>query len=317
MSYKTLLFKFLLNYFKICGILPIKIKIDNTKGKLALRQKTFSCSKFAVFYNVILMITIVITTGISSKIFYSSDLYVALKFDKIKDVIQDASLTLTSVIVLLIYCIKQKKLVIIANKFNNIIYYLNVIEIEANEIKEKVVRRVTIMLAIDVPIILVLILTFSNNNFIFVAYCTSLYICVWLIKSLFLQYTLALTVIKLIFEKLNQNLWLFSKQSYCWSGNQLLQLQKLYSLLNDLSQEISKFYSYPMFFASINMFLSLMFPAYYVVKPIFFKKNDLTISMYAHIIFYWLFCFLSLVFLSTTVSSTINEVIIILNQAYL
>lgn len=301
------LVKFFIYYFKIFGIFPLTM-IKKTKTNQ--HQQLCTSSKQAIIYNVLLTITVTLIIVIRTPLFYFSNNYVRVKFEIGIDLVQDISLTITCVTTLLMYNIKHEKLVTIVNKFNHVLDYSASISIEITDDEKKISKRLIIMIFIDIIVMLIIVSTLIPQDLTYTLYCASLYICVMVIRSMFVQYTVALSIIKLFFEKLNHNLWLFSKQSYCSSENQLLQLRKLYSFLNDLSQEISKFYSYPMLFASINMFFSLIFPAYYIFKPIVLGENDLSLTSFIHVFSYWYFCFHSLGFLSVAVSATVNEVII-------
>ncbi|XP_023247039.1 uncharacterized protein LOC106636212, partial [Copidosoma floridanum] len=89
--------------------------------------------------------------------------------------------------------------------------------------------------------------------------------------------------------------------------DRLEQLHKLYSLLSELSRDLSDFYSYPMFLASINIFVALIFPAYTLAKPIVLGKSDLSKLMFTHVLFYWSLCAVTVVFLTTAVSAVVQE----------
>lgn len=264
--------KFFFYFFKMSGLATFKFIYK----PLSMDQRIYcitSESKMGISYNVFLIL-VVIFTGIPGIRHAIKTNYLNIFKDELALVASiDISLQLCTVTTLATFCIKQKKMISIINKLNNVIELST--EISSNDCcrnNSSITRRAAF--CIINTIIIITIFSFSTVSFQNVPvmlYLIARYLDLFIITSVFLQYSIILEYMRNIFKFINDEFFNLTRPSISLSkicNNEVIQstkidkLMRMYDLLSEISEEVADFYSRTMMWCIFNNFFSLFVSLY-------------------------------------------------------
>lgn len=292
--------KFLFYFFKVFGSATISyyhVWISEKKSWILVFKK----SLIGISYNIVLIVFSIPANIISVIVFSKHKIFAQSPQEILLFTFYGILFGFGNVFTLIVFVFQQAKMASIANK----IYKLRELRSDNNSTKNKFfsILLINFLFSFGATILLSL---FSRK--ISIIHAIVLNLNIFVVFFLFIQYVIVLKIIRGFFKFINDTLnnELFSQSKL----NLKLTLEKLmhsYSCVCDISQEISDFYSLPLIWAILNMFILLLWTTYNLIKKFFIynQKPDLLIFfdlMYIH---------LAAVLLSTfviNVTETIKEV---------
>lgn len=280
-------------YFKGCGLATI-----NINDKLL-----FVGSKCGILYNVTLIIALLIMYyAIFIKSFARFPAVIRVRFDRIIDIVHTSLAAISASFILIVHCVQQKKISTLANE---ILAIGNAFPISNQHYSSLDKKTKAIFLANCFTWILILVTTdvTSWGNFI---YFTCLYMCNFVITFTLIQYSMILKIIQYFFKSLN--LRLSNTSIYSFKIEQFSKLRESYFALSDISEELSKFYSLPTMFCLSYIFVTLIFFAHLITKPVLLWSGEISNFQICHCIFRIFHYFVSLAILTSSVSDAVSEV---------
>lgn len=308
--------KYVFYYFKLFGNAPFTF--DNVRIKNSFSNRwLFKDSRVGVVYNIFLIFMVVISC--SYGVFHRLSDPKVLRH-KIIDVIGIILTHFTAIFILVKLCVQQKKVFAMANKINSIRESLMLISGELLFEKHSVVNGILQKLVAVFVTTCLIIVTTPIDNVAYVLFHSSFYPSYYIYTTCVMQYSVTLQLIHKFFKLININLLhIFNVQHAHGSEatqmnnlgfpiNKITQLRGLYASLSDASQDLSDFYCWPMLMCTLHAFMTLIGLSYYTVSPITIGKNDLGIMTHAHLIAVELLSIIVLIILTTSVTTTIDEV---------
>ncbi|CAD6244680.1 GSCOCT00013420001.3-RA-CDS, partial [Cotesia congregata] len=149
----------------------------------------------------------------------------------------------------------------------------------------------------------------------------SLFNSTWLITSLprfiescwfIIQYGLIANLLKKRFSYLNSSFETFANNIAPFNEvkmiNEFLQLTNLYSLLYEIVQEISEFYSFPIFLITTYFCGSIVYTSYYLLQPFVYYTEEYTFLLTCNSIQYLCMELFPIVILTINITALTNEV---------
>lgn len=281
-----------------------------------IRSLGFTSSRYGIAYNIVFCIFLAVTNCACILFTYISDFGSKVKYEKEIDCLEYSVTAFTALLLLATFCVKRNETIAIANQISSINEALPISSNGQNSISMYIVK---VFLA---DLVLWIMLNFTTSLFEsidFVVYNLS-YSSNYVLNAMMLQYSIALKLIQHLFRSINENLRNFARQSVCVNfltdeGNskitvqKLIGLHKLYASLVEVSHNVSRFYSLPMFFCILSTFISTTLACYYLAKPIVLgESHKLTITTSMHCFLYGFIYVFLLVTLARSVTATINEV---------
>lgn len=131
-------------------------------------------------------------------------------------------------------------------------------------------------------------------------------------NHLIVQYTVVLKLLYSIFKNINNNfLHIFGKfkmNDEITFKNYFSRLHDLHFSLCKLSEDVSNFYSQPLFFCILYKFISFLLYSYYSSKPIVLGISTLPPILYIHCLFRVFHYFILFLFVTKSVTDVILEV---------
>lgn len=302
--------KFLFYYFKIFGIATLSYKTSHKNT--TINRLYFEPSKSDFLYNGILVIVTIVLKYFTVKFFYEYDVtQKAPKFDRLFYRFLDG-LNVTQVIFTsVIYCIRQQEIVVLANKIVRIGEFLI-------KNRNSCTRNITVKVFVINTLIWLIIMTTAAMAFEirYFPYFVGRYFTNLIITALVIQYVSILKILEEFYKIINANLSnLTNKRAFAATINNtqekmetILSLSQVYTQLNEVSLELSKFYSQPMMLYILNTFSDLMCTSYGFVKPIIFGTVCSSFIILVHAFFVGMMDFILLIFLTKATSAIITEV---------
>ncbi|KYN33302.1 hypothetical protein ALC56_12451 [Trachymyrmex septentrionalis] len=271
-------FRILIMFFKLIGLATFAYRIVIHKKRTSY---TFQYSKLGIVYNVVLSSLMIASNYLSIPVKLNWDYKVESNLTIDIAVLQTVLGTMVICVTLISYCINQKSLVRIANR-------LIIIEHEIDRLYDLYhpLRRQRILCTIIIVCILnicLLILLLFNDNLTLgtgpVSWLTDI-LPTFHVGWLLIQYFLLVTIIQTDFADVNraiQSLTIDTSDLRLQSRyqmrriivnnstiHQLLQLRDMHYHLCEISQNVSSFYSLPILFGIVFLFLTLIYNGYYL-----------------------------------------------------
>lgn len=278
--------EYLFYYFQIFGCAPFNcdiISMDNSFGE----RWFFKPSRNGVVYNIFLIFIIVISCSFHIRMsILNKD---RSQFEMIYEVIQDIVNNFTAVFILVTFCVQQERFIYIANQISaareSLTRMSGKLLFKKYSVSNGILR---IFLTIFAVICLIMIVTPKSPTFTIMLLNISYYPRVFAFIALMLQYTAILKFIKQHFDLMNVNLLQIGEKKYALGSepisintlkvqiHKVMQLRRLYASLSDVSQDLSRFYCWPIFWCILSAFLTLIFHLYLTVSGIVSGESDLT-----------------------------------------
>lgn len=306
-------------YFKVLGLGTMKL--ESTSKKLNFNnQYNFVHSNTGAFYNFICINLIVVSNYFSIKFTYEGR--EKSTFEKIFVGSQNSLTLLTVSITQLVFVIKQNDVITMCRKIKKIRDSMEMLDAEI--FSKTHITRKTATVFIIIAILwcpMIVTLWWMGTQYFF---CSSaIYLSNFIASAMIFQYSTVLIYFEKLFCFVNDKLIETSTQplvhlSKKYQLNQnmqvknskedtLLELKKYYVVLYDISQDVTRFYSLPMLFNTLNIFMACILSAYYIAKPFVLQRN-LLIPPLAHCAVYGIFNITLMLILTHSVHATVREV---------
>lgn len=266
---------------------------------------------YGILYNLILILAI-IALSIPTVYYYSGYVY---KNDPIVSLIVDIIHILTTVVILGIFCVKGKTQALLFFKINKIKNHMFKNYLYSNINSS---MKTTLRIIIGNGLWLTCVIATFFHNYKYTLYFQGSMLCSFTKNSIVFQYCAISILLRDMFEMLNCKLLEMCAKvdgelqlSFLSVDifNELSDLWDSHSKLTDICQEISSFYSLSIFTFIINQFMTTTIGVYYLSRPFFVDGvPDNTKLTNISEIFYLLRHIYILMFLTTSISATVNEV---------
>ncbi|EGI69736.1 hypothetical protein G5I_01643 [Acromyrmex echinatior] len=272
-------FRVLIMFFKLIGLATFAHRIIVYKKKTSY---TFQYSKLGIVYNVVLSSLMIASNYLSIPFRLNWNYKIKTNLTVNIAVLQTILGTLVICVILISYCINQKSLVRIANR-------LIIIEHEIDRLYDLYhpLRRQRIFCTVIIVCILkICLLIFVLFTEILVGQTNAIswstdVLPTFHVGWLLIQYFLLVMIIQTDFADVNRAIQSLTRinapdlqlQSLCQTHHiiinnstvyQLLQLRDVHCHLCEISEDVSSFYSLPVLFGIVFIFLSLIYNGYFL-----------------------------------------------------
>ncbi|NP_001177454.1 gustatory receptor 37 [Nasonia vitripennis] len=307
-------------FFKICGLATMKFD-SNMAVKERLQGSWFVNSCKGKVYNAILIILLSIATYYVTAFVY--DLSISSgEVGKLFDIVSYVFTTITTIVILAVFCLCQKDAVLIANNLRRTHMLIANINSQLSNEKINILRTAKIICIVNLVMLILVFITTLRQEFGIIMYYTTVYPCLFVINFTFLQYSLILQSLKQQFTILNRNFHYVlrqcimqknlgatgsSFQTHKVRAQSLSKLCELYASLCDLSTDLSKFYYPTMLFCVLYTFMMSTTWIYYTVEPVIVGKTKLTTFKYIHSLIFLIHHISMLIILSKSVNAVVLE----------
>ncbi|NP_001177457.1 gustatory receptor 40 [Nasonia vitripennis] len=314
--------KFIFYYFKVLGTATISFNTESTKSRKRNEWK-FTHSKSSIMYNIGLIIFV--TTVSSFGFIYASFQHQTnfKKFERVTDRAEDVFNILSVTIIMMMFCFKYKNMAGIANKMSMI--YQSLISSCPQTLYKSFTDNILLHIILIIsPYIIIwpFIIVFNFINFPeFEIYNFTIFMNDIVITALLMHYSTVLILLKYFFKMFNVRLsFMLEEQDYlceiqylnCNNRSkgkikELFHMRKLYASLYEVSQDVSSFYSGPMFLCIFKILVSATLSLYYVAKPIIIDSHTiLNVEIIRNSMFGLIYATALLIF-TTLVTQTARE----------
>ncbi|KYN09749.1 hypothetical protein ALC57_18270 [Trachymyrmex cornetzi] len=281
-------FRILIMFFKLIGLATFDHRIVIYKMRTSY---TFQFSKLGIVYNVVLSSLMIASNYMSIPFTLNSDYENKTNLTVGIEVVQTVLGALVICAILISYCIDQKSLVRIAHRLIIIEHEIGRLYDLYHPLRRQRIFCITIIVCILKICLLILllfteILAFRAGP---VSWLTDV-LPTFLVGWLLIQYFLLVTVIQTDFADVNRAIQSLTRvntpdlrlqplyQTRRIEVNnstvyQLLQLQNVHYHLCEISEDVSSFYSLPVLFGIVFLFLTLIYNSYYLLSSLL-KTND-------------------------------------------
>ncbi|OXU27795.1 hypothetical protein TSAR_011298 [Trichomalopsis sarcophagae] len=260
--------KSLFYFYKIFGVAPMIL--DSTKNRPS--DVSFAYSKFGILYNLFLVI-LTIFAFYQCAILAHFEVSVGMDFQRFVNTTHLIFFVFTTLIVLIIFCVRQERAVALANRLTSI-YYLNK-NIKLSTILPSIKGIVLMTFATTI----LWLATTPSDDAHLLTYFVEISLYHFVINSVFLQYSVLLKFLYHLYRSLNTNMRSLlesldiaiemnrhSDNEIKLTSGRLKRLREIHMLLCHLSGDVADFYSLPIFFCITNAFLVLIIYSYYVFR---------------------------------------------------
>lgn len=293
----TFLMRYTYYFFKVIGLAPVSFQTRSIK----LNQPEFTISKLSWLHNFLLILFVVVFNYFSSFIAYKHTLIVC--FDRMIDSFRTVFAVTTTVYILIIYCISQKKIILIANKLKNYKYLLSLND------DLWLSRRNYAIIGLTWFSVILLTPTAQIYSKAPLSYL-SVYLCDLIISSMLIQCSILLNLMKKFAKTVNEYFFhvLNHRINFDVKMGKITYLCKLYSSICETTEELFNFYSILMFISIAYLFTSLTFYTYYMTTPILIDRDTFSLNLFAHCFIQITNYVVALMILTKSVSAFILEV---------
>ncbi|EGI69738.1 hypothetical protein G5I_01645 [Acromyrmex echinatior] len=271
-------FRILIMFFKFIGLATFAYRIVIHKKRTSY---IFQYSKLGIVYNVVLSSLMIASNYISIPLRLTWEYKIKTNLTIVIAVLQTVLGTLAICVILISYCIKQKSLVQIANRLITIEHEIDRLYDLYHPLRRQ--RTFCTMIIICILKICLLMLLLFNDNLALgstlVSWLTDI-VPTFYVGWLLIQYFLLVMVIQTDFVDVNraiQNLTRINTPDRLQSlyqtrrmivnnstVHQLLQLRDVHCRLCEISKDMSNFYSLPVLFGIVFLFLTLIYNGYFL-----------------------------------------------------
>ncbi|XP_018317401.1 putative gustatory receptor 28a [Mycetomoellerius zeteki] len=315
-------FRILIMFFKLIGLVTFAHRIVIYKKRTSY---TFQYSKLGIVYNVVLSGLMIASNYISIPFRLNLDYENKTNLTVGIEVLQTVLGALVICAILINYCVDQKRLVRIANR-------LITIEHEIDRLYDlyRPLRRQRIFCAMIIVCILkicLLILLLFTEILAFhtgpISWLTDI-LPTFHVGWLLIQYFLLVTVIQTNFADVNRAIQSLTRintpdlqlQSLYQTRrivvnnstvHQLLQLRNIHCHLCEISEDVSSFYSLPVLFGIIFLFLTLIYNSYYLLSPLLMTDDILEYETFSNTIVWIIFLIYPISLLTNRITRILIE----------
>lgn len=298
-------FKILYYFSKLIGLAPFSV----TKNDLHLKVRV-SYSKLGNIYNSLLILIGLYLTSYSKEAISNFDFPNRTEF-VITLITSKSIIGGITLISIWIFVSMEQKMVI---KINRILIEIEKISKILNiGIKTQVKSVIAVYFGANALLWISIMVTdelvfeiFSNS--IWITMNISCFIGSWFI----IQYGLIANLLKKQFRDLNSSFETLANNIAPFNEvkimNEFLQLKNLYSLLYEIVQEISEFYSFPIFIITTYFCGSIVYTSYYLLQPFVYYTEKYTFLLTCNSIQYLCMELFPIVILTINITSLTNEV---------
>lgn len=300
-------FKFLINFFQVCGIAPINIEVSRDN-----HHYSFTTSSKNVAYNILLISCIFLINGLSWYFRVTLEAYIVLKYNAGIVFVIFGSVTVISV-----FCVKRAKQIRILSDINRIRENLNEDDDDRNV--NIIFERIKIIFFMYAFCWIGLSMTLFWFEIYISLITLVLNMNYFILSTVAVQYCFIVIFMQYLFAKINENLLYTLK--YVDNCNAILaidvnrdltRLWNQYAELSKVSRCLSNFYSFNILLVIIEVFCNSVSVSYLITKPIVLGGNMLlNTHQFINGIFFLAAILSPLSFLMTSVANTIDEVRII------
>jgi len=279
-------FRILIMFFKLIGLATFVHRIVIYKK----RTYTFQYSKLGIVYNVVLSSLMIASNYMSIPYRINDDYDEKTNLTVGIEVLQTVLGALVMCAILISYCIDQKFLVRIANQLIIIEYKIDrLYDLYYSLRRQRIFYTIIIVCILKICLLILLLCTeilgIQTGPVSWLSDVLPTFYVGWLL----IQYFLLVTVIQTDFANVNRaiqsliNTPDFRLQSLYQTRRivvnnsavrQLLQLRDVHCHLCEMSNDVSSFYSLPVLFGIIFLFLTLIYNGYWVLLPLLKKTLD-------------------------------------------
>ncbi|NP_001177452.1 gustatory receptor 34 [Nasonia vitripennis] len=303
---------------KACGLAPIAIRSNDGRK---LRFPPFEHSKAGLLYNAVLILIIL---SMSAAIIQCTFVYRTkaeiLKFDGVIDVTHNTMASVTAIFVLTVFCIQQRKILELANRMRVLgEMSQSLCDVEICGGRKRLLRDVMMICLTTCCTWLSIFFTTQVESYKGLLYFSYIYLCNLIITLTLMQYSIVLRLMQQILRVVNANFHHFSTEpsqrklkvqiieTSCQGIGRFTRLRELYLSLSEVAEGFEEFYSQPMLLCIAYIFLTLIFYAHLITKPMVVGTRSVTNPQLCHCVFRIMHYVISLITLAKSVSTVITE----------
>lgn len=312
MAVKIFLIKTLFYKYKVFGLATMKMNVSVMKNT-EKPDVFFTHTKGDVFYNIILIVTLLIFEYV-----YILDTYQFYNlshlnnFERTLENIRWAFVYLSLIIIIIKYCVQKAKATRLINEILSLEKSLIIFNKKEYYKQKSLACCVTLICLTNITMQAVIIVTNETELYRGEYYFMFKYFPALINNYLIIQYTILLKLLNRIFKAVNNNFHLIlnevQSENEIILGNNFSRLHNLHFSVCKLSEELSDFYSQPILFCVLYMFISFILYSFYSSKPIVLGISTMPTILYIHCLFRVFHHFLLFLFLTKSVTDVISEV---------
>ena len=314
-------------YFKMSGVATMSFNSKSDKINKLYESYILTYSILGILYNLSLICLIVTINYYGIFELLKSSFNEISQFSRIIDIIVTEFMTITSIIILLRFSVQQNKAITIGTIVNKLKKMSMILNNQQNKTEKSFCISIIIVFVSNFIFwVIRIILTPIPSENLFTSICFHIAIesCTVINITTATQYNVILLQIKQIFKIINDSLLDFSKEC-AWikqiglvhsnnTGRTMLveKLQysrRLHFSTSKISEDVSDFYSFPMFFNILQVYMSSTLYTYYVGEPVILGNSALPAIVYLYCCLSVCALFAPIINLTKAVSATVSEVI--------
>lgn len=298
--------KLIYYFFKIFGLATVSLKVD------AAADCTFSLEEMkyinSYLHAGLLIFSVVILSAFSiCELWNSKEIYTGGS-ERVIDLIMFVLVIIETVGILIFYSCRKNKIAELAEKVNDFRKFSRIAKNKTKPLKN---ISLTCTYATNL-FILVFFVSMHFDRYIIVGIAS--YLSSSIVLSVVAQYTIALKLLKLFFEEVNEKLTLInevdSNNEYSLQTvDEISNIRRFYASLEETSQNLSDFFSKPVFLCITYIFRCLTLGGYYIFRPIMIRsKSSLPLKMRISCFGYEAILYFLLIMLTQSVEDVKSEV---------
>lgn len=303
--------KIIYYFYKIIGLMVVNVEIELDKEQV---DSSFKFSVKGILYNVFVFFCLCIQNLVSLNDFKNLDFYVSLEnfFQKFQTVFT----LFTCFVILTTFCFQQKKFIEVANELKNIKNSLTIINPERSKhVSMLSTMKIVYFFIVCMWCVLIVTSYMGSRPLIYIFIHSANLIINWMI----VQYSSVIILVYHLFESINLQ---FKKTFVCSISSRddeissiklkeflFFQYRRLYLSLCAVTNRISDYYSLPMLFCLMYIFITSLLYLFYCGELIFYNVSiRLGVSAYTNGFLWVVLYIFSLTVISKAATKTTAEV---------
>ncbi|XP_018060097.1 PREDICTED: putative gustatory receptor 28a [Atta colombica] len=285
---------------------------------------TFQYSKLGIVYNVVLSSLMIASNYVSIPLKFTWKYKIKTSLTTAISVLQTILGTLMICAILISYCIKQKSLVRIANRLITIEHEIDHLYDLYHPLRRQRIFC-TMIIVCTLKICLLILLLFNDNLALGtgpISWLTDI-LPTFHMGWLLIQYFLLVTVIQTDFADVNRAIQsligintpdlqsLYQTRRIIVNNSivhQLLQLRDVHCHLCEISEDVSSFYSLPVLFGIIFLFLTLTYNGYFLFWIVMITDDILEYDTLSNTIVWLIFLIYPIFLLTNKITKILIEI---------
>ena len=316
-------FRILIMFFKLIGLATFAHRIIVYKKRTSY---TFQYSKLGIIYNVVLSSLMIASNYVSIPLKLTWEYKIKTSLTTSISVLQTILGTLMICAILISYCIKQKSLVRIANRLFTIEHEIDHLYNLYHPLRRQRIFC-TMIIVCTLKICLLILLLFNDNLALGtgpISWLTDI-LPTFHMGWLLIQYFLLVTVIQTDFADVNRAIQsligintpdlrlqsLYQTRRIIVNNSivhQLFQLRDVHCHLCEISEDVSSFYSLPVLFGIIFLFLTLTYNGYFLFWIVMITDDILEYDTLSNTIVWLIFLIYPIFLLTNKITKILIEV---------